>query len=258
VFFRRAIQSYSSRGFVAMAMISVRSSSLGAMVLLVLLVSLLVVHSSVDSTADHAKQSTADAASAAQDSTNSWIDMAKDKLNLFSKGHTEATKSAEETATDAANVAGSKAQESKDAASGYWKTLSNRIKIISDSISRFGKGMAESGKVASEGIVGKATEGADYLKSTGSDAASKVYEGAQSVKDKAYRGAESATGKTQETATEVEGKSQTTYEATKEKLNEQYKAASAAINDQIKAASRLASDVGEKVKSVTGAKHEEL
>lgn len=41
-------------------------------------------------------------------------------------------------------------------------------------------------------------------------------------------------------------------------MNEQYKAASDAINDQIKAASKLASDVGEKVKNMAGAKHEEL
>jgi uncharacterized protein YpuA (DUF1002 family) len=48
------------------------------------------------------------------------------------------------------------------------------------------------------------------------------------------------------------------FESTKQKLGEQYEAAKEAANEQIKVASKLAGDVGQHVKHMAGAGHEEL
>lgn len=53
--------------------------------LALLLLASLVILSAGDSSADHATDAASEAAAAAQDSARSWTDVAKDKLNLFSK-----------------------------------------------------------------------------------------------------------------------------------------------------------------------------
>jgi hypothetical protein len=57
-------------------------------------------------------------------------------------------------------------------------------------------GVAESGKATADGLSAKTTESAEYVKSTGNDAASKAYKTAQTLKDKAYGGADNTTVKT--------------------------------------------------------------
>lgn len=79
--------------------------------------------------------------------------------------------------------------------------------------------MTDTTKATAGDLSNKASEGYEYAKSTGSDAASKVGETASNLKNKAYGNAESPTGKTEETADAAAGKSKGAYEVTKEKLN---------------------------------------
>jgi hypothetical protein len=119
-------------------------------------------------------------------------------------------------------------------------------------------GVTDTGKEKLGDVSSKLQEGSEHAKSTGDDVVAKTHETAQATSDKASEAAGVASGKTKESAHVAGEKSQGAYESTKQMLEEQYEAAKGAVNEHLKAASKLASDVGEHVKHLTGAGHEEL
>jgi hypothetical protein len=129
----------------------------------------------------------------------------------------------------------------------YWEGLRSRYSAVRDGVNKFTQG------------------GYEYVKKSGNDAATKAYGTAKATVDKAYEtaagGTTSGETKESEAATSGAGKiSQPSgvFESTKQKLGEQYEAAKEAANEQIKVASKLAGDVGQHVKHMAGAGHEEL
>jgi hypothetical protein len=120
----------------------------------------------------------------------------------------------------------------------YWEDLRSRYNAIRDGVNKFTQG------------------GYEYVKKSGNEAATKAYGTAKATMDKAYETAAAGTtsGKTKESEAATSG----VFESTKQKLGEQYEAAKEAANEQIKVASKVAGDVGQHVKHMAGAGHEEL
>ncbi len=102
----------------------------------------------------------------------------------------------------------------------YWEDLRSRYNAIRDGVNKFTQG------------------GYEYVKKSGNEAATKAYGTAKATMDKAYETAAAGT--------------------TSGKTKESEAATSGAANEQIKVASKVAGDVGQHVKHMAGAGHEEL
>jgi hypothetical protein len=168
-----------------------------------------------------AKEKAAEAQGAAE-SVTGW---GREKLDTVPKQSAESIERAKETASQAGDTA---------------------------------SGVTDSGKEKLGDVSSKLQEGSEHAKSTGDDVVGKTHETAQATSDKASEAAGVASGKTKESAQVAGEKSQGAYESTKQILEEHYEAAKGAVNEHLKAASKLASDVGEHVKHLTGVGHEEL
>lgn len=157
----------------------------------------------------------------------SWTDWAKEKLRVVTDTASKESDANTKDAKGAASKAG-------DTASVYWEALRSRYNAARDGVNKFTQG------------------GYEYVKKSGNEA----YGTAKATVDKAYETAAGGTtsGKTKESEAATSG----VFESTKQKLGEHYEAAKEAANEQITVASKLAGDVGQHVKHLAGAGHEEL
>jgi len=204
------------------------------LVLVVLLLGLVVTTAAPAYGSKVEEVSNADAegkAGETQWNVESWTDWAKEKLRVVTD---TASKESDANTKDAKGAA----SKASDTASVYWEGLRSRYNAVRDGVNKFTQG------------------GYEYVKKSGNDAASKAHGTAKATVDKAYETAAGGTtsGKTKESEAATSG----VFESTKQKLGEQYEAAKEAANEQIKVASKLAGDVGQHVKHIAGAGHEEL
>lgn len=204
------------------------------LVLVVLLLGLVVTTAAPAYGSKLEEVSNADAESKAgetQWNVESWTDWAKEKLRVVTD---TASKESDANTKDAKGAA----SKASDTASVYWEGLRSRYNAVRDGVNKFTQG------------------GYEYVKKSGNEAATKAYGTAKATMDKAYETA--AAGTTSGNTKESEAATSGVFESTKQKLGEQYEAAKEAANEQIKVASKLAGDVGQHVKHMAGAGHEEL
>jgi hypothetical protein len=90
-----------------------------------------------------AKDKLAESAAAAQASTESYLDLAEEKLNVFSKGTAETAEGAKDSAAETANKAGSKAQGVKDAAADTASGAADKTKVEDAGVNPCNKGEGE-------------------------------------------------------------------------------------------------------------------
>ncbi|CAM6013320.1 unnamed protein product [Sphagnum balticum] len=200
------------------------------LVLVVLLLGLVVTTAAPAYGSKLEEVSNADAESKAgetQWNVESWTDWAKEKLRVVTD---TASKESDANTKDAKGAA----SKASDTASVYWEGLRSRYNAVRDGVNKFTQG------------------GYEYVKKSGNEAATKAY----GTANKAYETV--AAGTTSGNRKESEAATSGVFESTKQKLGEQYEAAKKAANEQIKVASKLAGDVGQHVKHMAGAGHEEL
>ncbi|CAK9225889.1 unnamed protein product [Sphagnum jensenii] len=209
------------------------------LVLVVLLLGLVVTTAAPAYGSKVEEVSSADAENKAgetQWNVESWTDWAKEKLRVVTDTASKESDANTKDAKGAASKAG-------DTASVYWEALRSRYNAARDGVNKFTQG------------------GYEYVKKSGNEA----YGTAKATVDKAYETAAGGTtsGKTKESEAATSGAGKISqpsgvFESTKQKLGEQYEAAKEAANEQITVASKLAGDVGQHVKHLAGAGHEEL
>ncbi|CAK9216030.1 unnamed protein product [Sphagnum troendelagicum] len=170
----------------------------------------------------------------------------------------EVSTAAKEKAAEAQGAAESVTGWGKEKLDTVPKQSAESIERAKETASDTASGVTDSGKEKLGDVSSKLQEGSEHAKSTGDEVVGKTHETVQATSDKASEAAGVASGKTKESAHVAGEKSQGAYESTKQILEEQYEAAKGVVNEHLKAASKLASDVGEHVKHLTGAGHEEL